>query len=185
MRRELSVPFEVRGQRGLINIRVLANDDPWASGHQLVVPDLDAEAFRGFPICTATLRYHGQGINAIMGWVQVVTRTESAARSTVVSVDTLPFLAEAGPLYAYGHLPTFFDAPANPDHPDGEWRADTFLVIAPDVMHTRVLEPVAAFSWGYRLTGGYPDTLDPARRDPGWPEYKAVLAGTYPDWTFL
>ena len=40
----------------------------------LVVPDLDAEAYRGFPICTATLRYHGQGINAIMGWVQLITR---------------------------------------------------------------------------------------------------------------
>ena len=99
---------------------MLANDAPWASGHRLVVPDLDAEAFRGFPICTATLRYHGQGINAIMGWVQLVTTTDAATRSTTVEVDVLPFLADAGPLYAYGHLPTFFDAPANPDRPDQE-----------------------------------------------------------------
>jgi hypothetical protein len=28
----------------------------------------------------------------------------------------------------FGYLPTFFDAPANPDHPDGEWVAETFLV---------------------------------------------------------
>ena len=180
MRRELSVPFEVRGQRGLINIRVLPNDDPWASGHQLVVPDLDAESFRGFPICTATLRYHGQGINAVMGWVQLVTH------NSTVTVGTLPFLADAGPLYAYGHLPTFFDAPANPDHPDGEWRADTFLVIAPDVIHSRVLEPVAAFSWGYRLTAGFPDVLDPVRRDAtDWSGHRDVLATRYPTWTFV
>lgn len=181
MRRELSVPFEVRGQRGLINIRVLANDDPYASGHELVVPGLDAEAFRGFPICTATLRYHGQGLNAVMGWVQVVTR--SFDRN--VSVDTLPFLADAGPLYAYGFLPTFFDAPANPGQPDGVWRADTFLVVTSDVIHTRTLEPIAAFTWGYRITGGYADPVDPARRSADWTDHRAVLTKRYPDWTYL
>ena len=180
MRRELSVPFEVRGHRGLINIRVLANDDPWASGHQLVVPDLDAEAFRGFPICTAALRYHGQGLNAVMGWVQVIRRSFDGE----ALVDTLPLLADGGPLYAYGYLPTFFDAPANPGDPDGVWHADTFLVIVPDVIHTRVLEPVAAFTWGYRLVGGYADPLDPARRSADWSDHRAVLTTAYPDWGF-
>jgi len=36
-KRELTVPFEVRGQRGLINVRALPNDDPWASGHSAVL----------------------------------------------------------------------------------------------------------------------------------------------------
>lgn len=185
MRRELSVPFEVRGQRGLINVRVLANDDPWASGHQLVMPGVNAESLRGFPICTATLRYHGQGINAIMGWVQVITRTEVATGRSTTTVATLPFLADAGPLYAYGHLPTFFDAPAHPEHPDGDWRADTFLVVAPDVIHTRALEPVAAFTWGYRLRGGYADPTDPERRAGDWADKRATLAAAYPYWKFL
>ncbi|WBQ03254.1 hypothetical protein [Kribbella sp. CA-293567] len=180
MRRELSVPFEVRGHRGLVNIRVLANDDPWASGHQLVAADLDAEAYRNFPICTATLRYHGQGLNAVMGWVQLVTRSFDGD----VSVDVLPFAAEASPLYAYGFLPAFFDAPANPDHPDGVWRADTFLVVVPDVIRSRVLEPIAAFTWGYRLHGGYADPLDPARRPADWTDHRAVLSASYPDWIF-
>lgn len=183
MRRELTVPFETRGQRGLVNIRVLANNDPWASGHQLVVPDLDAESFRGFPICTATLRYHGQGLNAMMGWVQLITNTEAATGRSTVEVDVAPILT--GPLYSYGHLPTFFDAPANPDHPDGVWRADTFLVIVPDVIRTRVLVPIAAFRWGYRLVGGHPDALDPERRETDWAEFKTVLSTSYPDWTYL
>ncbi len=88
-----------------------------------------------------------------MGWVQVITRSFD----NDVSVDALPFLADAGPLYAYGYLPTFFDAPANPDHPDGEWRADTFLVIAPDVMRTRVART------GRRLRLGVPHRRRPPR----------------------
>ncbi|MEV0284443.1 hypothetical protein AB0H36_10035 [Kribbella sp. NPDC050820] len=180
MRRELSVPFETRGHRGLIAIRVVPNDDPWASGHQLVVPDLDAESIRGFPVCTATLRYHGHGINAIMGWVQVITREFDGD----VSVDVLPYFAGT-PLYSYGHLPTFFDAPANPDHPDGTWRADAFLVIAPDVIRTRTLQPIAAFTWGYRLVGGYPDTLDPARLEhSNWAGHRTVLGRDCPAWSF-
>jgi hypothetical protein len=180
-KRELTVPFELRGQRGLINVRVLPNDDPWASGHQLVAPDFDAKTFRGFPVCTATIRYHGQGINAWMGWVQLVTREYDGE----VSVDVPPFLADAGPLYTYGHLPTFFDAPANPGHADGEWRADTFLVVVPDVIHSRRLEPVAGFSWGYRLTGGTPELLEPVRRDAAsWSGHSAVLAARYPTWEF-
>jgi hypothetical protein len=101
-----------------------------------------------------------------------------------VAVDALPFFAGT-PLYTYGHLPTFFDAPANPDHPDGTWRADTFLVIAPDVIRTQHLSPIAAFTWGYRLVAGYPDVLDPARIDAdGWSGHRAALAAAYPTWTF-
>lgn len=179
VRRELAVQFEIRGQRGLINVRVVPNQDPWASGHQLVAADFDAEAFRGFPICTATLRYHGQGINSWMGWVQMVSRDDE------VTVDVPPILAYAGPLYTYGHLPALFDAPADPGGPDGSWQADTFLVVAPDVVHSRHLQPVAAFSWGYRLTDGNPELLEPVPRDAAdWGGHEAVLAAQYPAWEF-
>ncbi|MFF1817562.1 hypothetical protein ACFVWG_09710 [Kribbella sp. NPDC058245] len=176
MRRELSLPFETRGHRGLISVRVVPNDDPWASGHQLVVPDLDAEAFRGFPICTAGLRYHGQGIEAIMGWIQVTNG---------VAIDLVPNLSGIDPFYSYGYLPTFFDAPANPDHPDGTWRADTFLTVVPDVIRSQVVEPIAAFSWGYELRSGRPDLLDVttlAARD--WAGHRALLETGHPTWTF-
>jgi hypothetical protein len=179
MQRERSIPFETRGQRGLITVRVVPNEDPWASGHQLVVPDLNAEAFRGFPICTASLRYHGHGINAIMGWIQVVTSGSD------VSVDLAPNLDATDPFYAYGYLPTFFDAPANPDHPDGTWRADTFLVVVPDVGRSRTVVPIAAFTWGYELRSGRPTLLDvaavPAKE---WAGHRAVLEADHPAWSF-
>jgi hypothetical protein len=173
MRRELSLPFETRGHRGLISVRVIPNDDPWASGHQLVVPDLDAEAFRGFPICTASLRYHGQGIEAIMGWIQVING---------VAVDLVPNLSGVDPFYSYGYLPTFFDAPV---HHDGRWQADTFLTVVPDVIHSQVVEPIAAFSWGYELQSGRPNLLDVtalAARD--WAGHRALLEAGHPTWTF-
>ncbi|MET7281701.1 hypothetical protein ABZS29_25930 [Kribbella sp. NPDC005582] len=179
MRRELSLPFETRGHRGLISVRVIPNDDPWASGHQLVVPDLNAEAFRGFPICTAGLRYHGQGIEAIMGWIQVVSNGGTS------TVDLVPNLSGVDPFSSYGYLPTFFNAPANPGHPDGQWRADTFLAVVPDVVRSRVVEPVAAFSWGYELYSGRPELLDVtplAARD--WAGHRSLLEAGHPTWTF-
>lgn len=181
MRRELSIPFETRGNRGLISVRIVPNDDPWASGHQLLVPGLNAEAFRGFPICTASLRYHGQAIAGIMGWIQVATREFDGE----MSVDRAPNLDQTDPFYTYGYLPTFFDAPANPDHPDGIWRADTFLVVVPDVNRSRIVEPIAGFSWGYRLQSGRPTLLDvTALSASGWAGHSAVLEKSHPAWTF-
>jgi hypothetical protein len=179
MRTELSIPFTTRGHRGLVSVRVVPNGDPWASGHQLVVPDLDAEAFRGFPICTASIRYHAHGINAIMGWIQLVTNTAGT------TVDLLPNLDQTDPFYTYGHLPTFFDAPANPDHPDGTWRADTFLVVVPDVIRSRVVEPVAAFTWGYELRAGRPDLLGlDTLAWEDWAGHRDVLESSHPTWAF-
>jgi hypothetical protein len=181
MRQELSIPFETRAHRGLISVRVIPNDDPWASGHQLVVPDLNAEAFRGFPICSASLRYHGHGLNAVMGWIQIISREYDGA----VAVDLAPNLDHTDPFYTYGYLPTFFDAPANPDHPDGTWQADTFLVVVPDVIRSRTVTPLAGFSWGYRLRGGHPSLLDvtPTPTTP-WPTHRPLLTTTHPTWTF-
>jgi hypothetical protein len=44
---------------------------------------------------------------------------------------------------------------------------------------------VAGFSWGYRLTGGTPELLEPVRRDAAsWAGHSAVLAARYPTWEF-
>ncbi|NUR98727.1 MAG: hypothetical protein HOV67_26165 [Kribbellaceae bacterium] len=173
----MRIPFTTRGHDGTITVQVSPND-PAVSGHALVVPDLDANAFRGFPVCTASLSFGGEGINAIFGWIQVVENGRS------VSVDLLPNLDATDPFYVYGYLPTFFDAPANPDHADGVWRADTFLAVVPDVIRSRVVEPVAGFSWGYELRGGRPRLLEVAEVD-GWAGRRDVLAGQHPAWTFV
>ncbi|GAA1579590.1 MULTISPECIES: hypothetical protein [Kribbella] len=175
----MRIPFTTRGYEGTISVRVEPND-PAVSGHDLVVPDLDAEAFRGFPVCTATLAFDGAGINAVFGWIQVITNGSD------VSVDLLPNLDATDPFYAYGYLPAFFDAPANPDHADGVWQADTFLVEVPDVIRSRRVSPVAGFRWGYALRAGRPIVLDVAPLEVGeWAGHRDLLAARHPEWTFL
>ncbi|MFF0270200.1 hypothetical protein [Kribbella sp. NPDC004536] len=119
------------------------------------------------------MEFGGEGINAVFGWIQVIEN------SGVVSVDLLPNLDATDPFYVYGYLPTFFDAPANPDHADGVWRAETFLVVVPDVIRSRVVELVAGFSWGYELRDGLPELVEVAEVD-GWAGRRDVLASRHP-----
>ncbi|HWD81400.1 MAG TPA: hypothetical protein VG497_21040 [Kribbella sp.] len=173
----MRIPFTTRGHHGTITVEVAPNNSA-VTGHALVVPDLDASAFRGFPVCTASVEFGGAGINAIFGWIQVVDNGGS------VSVDLLPNLDATDPFYVYGYLPTFFDAPANPDHADGVWRAETFLVVVPDVIRSRVVSPVAGFGWGYELRGGRPALLDVVEVD-GWGGRRDFRASRHPKWVFL
>jgi hypothetical protein len=76
--------------------------------------------------------------------------------------------------------------PANPDHADGEWLAESFLVAVPDVARTRQLAAVTGFRWGYQLTAGRPDPLPVIRVGPDrWRAHWSLLTERYPTWTFL
>ncbi|HZX04973.1 hypothetical protein [Kribbella sp.] len=172
----MRIPFTTRGHDGEISVRVEPND-PAVSGHYLVAPGLDPA---GFPVCTASLTFGGVGIDAILGWIQVVS---SAGE---VSVDLMPNLDGTDPFYTYGYLPTFFDAPANPDHSDGVWRADTFLVAVPDVIRSRRVVPVAGFTWGYELVGGRPVVLGVEELAVGeWAGHRELLGSRHPAWGFV
>jgi hypothetical protein len=143
------------------------------------VPEVDENVFRGFPVCTAALTYDGEGINAFFGWIHVITAVGE------VTVDLLPNLDQTDPFYTYGYLPTFFDAPANPGHPDGTWRADTFLVLVPDVVRSRVVVPVAGFSWGYDLSASRPTVLPATElQTDDWAEHRDLLEASHPVWVF-
>jgi hypothetical protein len=78
------------------------------------------------------------------------------------------------------------DFPANPDHPDGDWVAETFLVAIPDVMRSSVLVPVAAFSWGYRLRNHRPVQLFPPEQLElsAWDARRDLLGSRHAEWTF-
>ncbi|GAB3746187.1 hypothetical protein [Microlunatus parietis] len=57
----LMLPFRARGRDGRIVIKVRANDDPYATGHDRVAKNFDHEAFRGFPVLTAEVEFGGEG----------------------------------------------------------------------------------------------------------------------------
>jgi len=182
----LHVPFLLRDRNGTVHVSLRPNDDPEDLGHRLVAVGYDEQAFRGFPCVKATIDYDGDGPRAWMGWLQVTRRRDDRGVLTE-NIDALPLLRAASPLYTFGYLPTFCDCPANPDHPDGDWMAHTFLVAVPDVARSRALAPVVAFQWGYRLVCRRPVTLlAPAALSlESWDTHRHLLESGYPTWTFL
>lgn len=181
----LDLPFRLRDRDGTVHVEVDENRDPEEIGHALVAIGYDVERFRGFPIVTGTIAYGGIGARAWMGWLQVIERHDDDG-TVVASVDAPP-LTEDSPLYTFGYLPTFSDFPANPDHPDGNWIADAFLIAIPDVVRTRRLAPVTAFRWGYRLLGSRAvERFAPAEIPlTVWEGHRSLLETAFPTWAFL
>jgi hypothetical protein len=183
----LVLPFACRGDTGTVDVHYGVTSDPAALGFDLAASGFDEERFAGFPAIRAEVSLDGEGYRAVVGWLQVISRSIAASGELVVEVDLPPVLATAdSPLASFGYLPTFFDAPANPDHPDGDWIAETFLVAVPDIARTRRLTAVTGFRWGYRLAAGRSTSL-PAEPvgPPRWEAHQRMLASAYPSWTFL
>lgn len=183
----LRLPFACRGAAGEIAVTVRVNADPEREGLPLVARGYDRERFAGFPVATATLHYDGIGYRGIFGWLQG-HRSARFIRRHVMERGRLNRRRLRGdsPLCSFGWLPSFYDAPANPDHPDGLWLADAFLVAIPDFARSRTLTCVTGFRWGYELRQSRPVVLPPEPAPDGtWADHLATLRGSYPDWDFV
>jgi hypothetical protein len=183
----LVLPFACRGDAGAVRVHYGVTSDPAALGFDLVAAGFDNARFAGFPAMRAEVSLDGEGYRAVVGWLQVISRSVAATGELIVEVDLPPVLAAAGsPLAGFGYLPAFFDAPANPDHPDGDWVAETFLVAMPDIARTRRVAALAGFRWGYRLAVGRPAALPAEPVGPQrWDAHRPMLTSGYPGWTFL
>lgn len=171
------MPFHARGRDGQVRISMRANDDPYATGHDRVARNFDALAFTGFPVVTAEVSFPADGPAGWFGWIQLIRHLRNG-EVIYEKIDGDPRLA---PLYLVGYRPTFADAPANPDHRDLQWRADTFLL---DVQ-AQHLSPIAGFSWGYRrYDDDRTDLIDPAPADDhAWARIRTRIVHDFPDWT--
>lgn len=181
----LDLPFRLRDRDGQVHVEIVPNTDPEDLGHPLVAVGYDRESFVGFPCITGAISYDGAGPRGWMGWVQVIERRDTDG-TVSTGVDLAPVFAEGSPLYAFGYLPTFSDFPANPDHPDGDWIAETHLVAIPDVVRSAVLVPVVGFRWGYRLQDHRcVELFAPERLSPSaWDDRRAFLVDEHPTWRF-
>ena len=182
----LTLPFACRGDTGTVAVYYGVTADPVGVGFDLLGVDFEQSRFRGFPVIRAEVSFGGEAYRAEFGWLQLI-RASTAANEADIEVDLPPMLAEAGcPLATFGYLPTMFDAPANPDHPDGEWLAETFLVMVPDIARSRRLVALTGFRWGYRLLSGRPTPLPASPIGPErWQANRPTLAEAYQDWSFL
>jgi hypothetical protein len=183
-----AIAFRLRGADGQVTVRYGVNEDPirWGYG-MLELAWAHPELVRGFPVIEAMVEHPAEGYAADMGWLQVV-RYESRdpgeeERATIFDVP--PQLADIEiPYAAFGVRPTFFDAPST-DAKDVDFDADTFLVYTPDAVMTRLLRPICAFTWGYRVREGKV-LLHPLRAADvsDWERNLPGLRERFPRWTF-
>lgn len=175
----LTLPFRARGHDGHLEVAVHPNSDPYATGHNQVAKNFDAEAFKGFPVLTAEMTFPAEGPAGWFGWIQLI-RHLRGGQVIDEEIDTNPLLAGT-PLYVEGYQPTFADAPANPDHHDLDWLADAFLVS----IGTQRLSPIIGFSWGYRrFVDDHTEIIDPGPADgQAWERISHRVRHDFPQWS--
>jgi len=181
----LTLPFHLRGHAGQVRVFYEPNTDPSHWGFPFLELPFDIALARGFPVCRAVVDYGGEGYTAVMGWVQVVTVTDT--RGVRASVDVAPMHWQADtPFAEYGYLPTLFDAPGpNPPRSDETWVAESFLCVVPDVARSRRVRAVTGFRWGYALEAMRPTpvAVEPAG-ETDWHRCLEPLRQRYLAWTF-
>lgn len=183
----LELPFRRDARVGSVSVHYGVTADPERLGFPSAALGYDRDRFVGFPVMRASITFEADTYFACFGWIQLVTTTNDATGESVTVNDPPPF-AEGleNPMAAFGYSPTLFDAPANPDHPDGDWVAESFLVAIPDIARSRRLTALTGFRWGYRLKGGIPSPLPAEPVGPDrWTAHHDQLAAQYPSWDFL
>jgi hypothetical protein len=169
----------LRGHDGRVRASLTVNDRPERWGYHLLGLSYSADASRGFPVVEAEVDFAAEGYAAWLGWVQVVWMNDD------VIVDRAPQLLDSGvPYVTFGVRPAFFDAPST-TVASATWRARTFLTATPDLVMTKVVEPVAGFTWGYDLEDGRVDVVGLAQADADdWPATRTELTRELPHWEF-
>ncbi len=180
---DLTIPFHIRDDEGEVRISYEVNEDPARWGALLLGFNDLPDPGKGFPTCTARVAFGGEGYAAAMGWIQILRFTGAEEG---VLVDQPPQVAGVDmPYLCFGPNPSFFDNPFTDQH-GMHWIAETFLVISPDAVMTRVVQPVCGFSWGYSTEGERTALLPLALVDAAqWLAACEVLRERYPSWTFL
>jgi hypothetical protein len=179
---EMTIPFRIRGKDGAVRVEYAVNDDPRRWGNTLLGVADQPDVGKGFPLCRATVTFAGEGYAAVMAWIQIL---RFSGASNGVLVDQPPQLEGSSMPYVYwGPCPSFFDNPFTTTR-GVHWTADAFLVISPDTVMTRVVQPICGFSWGYSTEGEQTTALPLTGLDPAaWPAACAILRTQYPHWEF-
>lgn len=187
----LVLPFRLRGYDGRVSVYYAEDQEPSHWGFDvpglLAVP-FDLSLALGFPICEARVAYDGLGYRALMGWIQMITHRDAATGvEEESSVDLVPMHDDLNtPYVVFGHAPTMFDAPANPNHEPEDWIADTFLVVCPEIARSRKVAALLGFRWGYELRAHRARPLPAESIGPeAWDRVLPSLSERFVDWEFV
>jgi hypothetical protein len=176
----LVLPFRAREHVGSVSVTLTRNHDPLALG-------CDASAL-DFPVCVAQVEFAARGYNAVLGWVQLVGETSAPGSERSFALDPLQvFEGVDTPFCWYGLAPTLFDAPSRRNRDSTvDWLALSFLCSSPAAVMSREVQPLVGFSWGFTMSPGNLDLVEPAAlAPPDWDAQVGLLSSEFPGWRFL
>jgi hypothetical protein len=176
----VEIGFRHEGLEGRVLVSCVANLDPQRMGSR-------AEAL-GFPVCTATIEYPGEGYRALFGWVQLVRSTDNASGGAAFEMDPARFFEDSPAPYCwYGVRPILFDSPSRDERRPLTWLAHSFLGVTPrDAGARKLVVPLLGFSWGFRIDASEQIVLVAVEKLAltGWDQHIPYLRATYPSWEF-
>src|SRR4051794_28322763 len=180
---ELVIPVVIRGGSGCVRVSLAANDDPRAYGCDLLYEEASPVAAVGFPVCEAVVELPLKGYAAACGWIQLIRTTQNPDE---FQVDPLALLRDVQTPFAFfGIAPTLFDAPHNDRRYDWHFSARSFLCVAPDAVVSRVVHPIAGFSWGFDVVDSDITIRAPQLIELSmWNSHLPVMGRDYPTWEF-
>jgi hypothetical protein len=141
----IEFPYRWNDRDGRVEVEVRPNEDPVAVGCP--------EYARGFPVCTATVEHPAIGYSDMLGWVQLLDRSDTEAG---FEIDALELVTEVSHPFAYfGPAQTLFDAPHVDILEEWDFHAHSFLCGRGGELHPRRFEvrAVLGFGWGFSKRG--------------------------------
>lgn len=181
--KNLDLPYRWNESDGIVRVELGVNDDPVAFGVE--------EFARGFPFCRATIEPVTVGYREMIGWVQVVKRSDTGDAFTIDLFEPLGDVPH--PFAFFGFSPTMFDAP-HATFRNWDFTAHTFLcgrggkLLEQTEGGRRDVRTVLGFEWGFSKRGTRIDSFGPTPLEAeDWNAHLPYLHERFSDprWTFL
>jgi hypothetical protein len=180
---KLELPYRWNGVDAVVQAELGVNDDPEVFGGE--------EFAKGFPFFRATIEPPAVGYREMIGWVQVVERSDQGSGFEIDLFEPLGDVPH--PFCFFGYSPIMFDSP-HATYRDWDFTAHTFLcglggrLLEQTEEGRRELRALLGFEWGFSKRGEKIDLRGlrplPAEDWNGHLPYLHERFST-PRWTFL
>jgi hypothetical protein len=180
--RSLRLPYRWNGVDGHVDVEIGFIDDPKRFGVE--------EFARGFPWCRATVEPPAVGYGEMLGWVQLVERSDHGPGFEIDLFEPLGDVPH--PFAFFGYSPTLFDGP-HATFADWDFIAHSFLcglggkLLDQTEGRRREVRAVLGFEWGFSKRGDRIEAFDPKPLSGDvWTGHLPYLHQRFsdPEWTF-
>ncbi|TMK58594.1 MAG: hypothetical protein E6G51_02250 [Actinobacteria bacterium] len=180
---KLQLPYRWNDVDGIVKAQIGVNDDPSVFGGE--------EFARGFPFFRATIEPEAVGYREMIGWVQVVERSDEDGGFKIDLFEPLGDVPH--PFCFFGYSPIMFDSP-HATYKDWDFTAHTFLcglggkLLEQTEEGRREVMAVLGFEWGFSKRGEKIDSFGlRALAADDWNAHLPYLHERFsePPWNFL